>query len=236
MKKKGFGIIGGFLSVVVLIVALLAVSCGNSVKDFTFKIEEDEAYITGYKGNSLNITIPSKLNGKKVTRISGEAFQDKGLSGVTIPNSVTLIGDSAFEDNKITSVTIPNSVTSIGSRAFAKNQLTSITIPDSVIALDGFSENQLTSVTIPDSVEIINGRAFRGNQLTSVIIGNGVTDIVSGAFESNSLTSITIGAGVNVMGSAFGYEDSFQKAYNNNGRKAGTYTRLNAESTEWTVK
>ena len=52
------------------------------------------------------LIIPSKINGK----------------------SVTIIGEDAFENNALTSVTIPNSVTSIGQYAFAENALTSVTI------------------------------------------------------------------------------------------------------------
>ncbi|MCI7571569.1 MAG: leucine-rich repeat domain-containing protein, partial [Bacteroidales bacterium] len=43
----------------------------------------------------------------------------RGLTSVTLPNSVTSIGDYAFSNcSGLTSVTIPNSVTSIGKRAF----------------------------------------------------------------------------------------------------------------------
>ena len=53
----------------------------------------------------------------------------KGLTSITIPNSVTSIGYGAFyECTGFTSITIPNSVTSIGERTFAYcTGLTSIT-------------------------------------------------------------------------------------------------------------
>ena len=44
----------------------------------------------------------------------------KGLTSITIPNSVTSIGNSAFKEcSSLTSITIGNSVTSIGSGAFS---------------------------------------------------------------------------------------------------------------------
>jgi hypothetical protein len=70
--------------------------------------------------------------------IGNNAFDGcKGLTSVTIPNSVMNIGNSAFDCcTSLTSVTIPDSVTSIGVSAFAKcTNLTSVTIlnPECVI-------------------------------------------------------------------------------------------------------
>jgi hypothetical protein len=154
-----------------------------------------EEYITlsiiGYSGTDNNVTIPSEMNGRPIT-IIGYAFQEKRLTGVTIPNSIKRIENSAFYGNRLTSVTIPNGVTYIGDGAFADNQLTSVTIPNSVTYLSGFEGNHLTSVTIPGSVTDIGDRAFANNQLTRVTIPNGVTSIRNGAFDNNQLTSVTI--------------------------------------------
>jgi len=182
--------------------------------------------ITMYTGNRTAINIPPHIRNLPVTEIGEGAFLQNQLTSVTIPNSVTTIGDGAFMENQITSVTIGNRVTTIGQVAFAGNQLTSVTIPNSVTTIgeQAFGSNRLTSVTIPNSVTTIGDRAFGRNQLTSVTIPNSVTTIEEGAFFQNRLTSITIGANVAIT---VAFDNNFTAFYNNNGRRAGTYTFSN---------
>jgi hypothetical protein len=224
---------------------VLAASCENAdpPEDFGFVTEGNVAYINRYKGNSLTPRIPSRIQGKRVTRIDEDAFSQKQLTGVTIPNGVTSIGDDAFYGNHLTGVTIPDSVTSIGGRAFMSNQLTSLTIPNSVTSIGErvFAGYQLSSVTIPNSVTSIGESAFSENQLTSVTIPDSVTSISPLAFSGNQLTSVTIGANVSleiggfdvidiINGKPIGiarsssFDNGFGDFYNDNGRKAGTYT------------
>ena len=76
----------------------------------------------------------------KVVQIGWRAFEDcKGLTSVTIPNSVSVIFDDAFKNcSGLKSIEIPNSVTKIGNTAFSGcTGLTSVTIPASVKTLGG---------------------------------------------------------------------------------------------------
>ena len=154
---------------------------------------------------------------KNVTIIANEAFRNRSLKSIVLPNNLTKIGNNAFTDNQLTSVTIPNRVTSIGDYAFSSNELTSVTIHSSVTSIGqrAFESNRLTSVTIPNSVTSIGIRAFANNNLTSVTIPNSVTSIGGDAFRYNNLTSVTIHA-VNPPtvdgGDIFGY-DSYLKIY-----------------------
>ncbi|MDR1869411.1 MAG: leucine-rich repeat domain-containing protein [Treponema sp.] len=179
--------------------------------DFRYTENGSTVTIAGYTGSGGAVSIPSTIDGKPVVSIGYEAFCDynssgygsytgKGLTSVTIPNSVTMIWGRAFSDNQLTSVTIPNSVTYIEYEAFRNNQLTSVTIGNSVTTIEesAFSGNRLTSVTIPNSVTYLSG--FSGNQLTSVTIGNSVTTIGDGAFSNNQLTSVTIPNSVITIG------------------------------------
>ncbi len=152
--------------------------------------------ITDYNQFSCgqNLVIPKSIWWESVTRIWDDAFRNKGLTSVEIPNSVTSIWRYAFQNNNLTNVIIPNSVTSIRPGVFYNNNLENVTIPSSVtiILYNAFRDNNLTSVVIPNSVTDIWVHAFTNNNLTSVVIPNSVTDIWLSAFFSNSLTTVNI--------------------------------------------
>jgi hypothetical protein len=180
---------------------------GEAATGFTYDAGNGIAVITGYTGSAKNVRIPDQINGLPVTMIGDNAFREKQLTSVTLPDSVTVIGEAAFYKNQLTSVTIPNGVTTIGNFAFQSNRLTGVTIPDSVITIGSaaFRENRLTSIAISNGITVIGNSAFYGNQLTSVTIPGSVTAIEGFAFYQNRLTSVTISHGVIAIGvRAFG--------------------------------
>ena len=126
---------------------------------------------------SGSISIPSKLGNSLVASIGQGAFYGcKGITSVTIPESVTSIGDSAFSGcSGLTSVTIPDSVTSIGESAFyGCSGLTSFSVDannrnyasanDLLLSKDGktLTAGVNGDVVIPDSVTSIGTAAFSG--------------------------------------------------------------------------
>ena len=202
--------------------------------------------LTLWGGTGTELDIPFMVNGVRVTAIGNGVFNGRGLTHVTIPDSVMSIGNEAFRNNQLTEIIIPSSVTAIGSNAFRQNQLRSVDICNSVVTIgdDAFRSNLLTNIAIPDSVTVIGNNAFRNNRLTNVIVGNNVTTIHSSAFRDNQLTNITIPNSVRAIGSlAFGnlggitiganvdigtrgsnaFSASFFDFYTQNGRRAGTY-------------
>lgn len=78
----------------------------------------------------MQFSIPSEINGEAVVEIQDNAFNNRAIVSVGIPNGVTTIGIGAFENNQITSLIIPASVTLIREYAFYGNQLSSVAIPN----------------------------------------------------------------------------------------------------------
>jgi len=150
--------------------------------DFTFTENPDYTItITGYTGEGGDITIPAIINGLPVITIGDRAFyENKIITGVTIPASVTSIGSYAFHycSGLTGELTIPNGVTSIGNAAF---QLCSgltgeLTIPAGVTSIGSVAFNicrGLTGVTIPASVTSIGRNAFwQCAELIAISVGD----------------------------------------------------------------
>jgi hypothetical protein len=199
--------------------------------------------ITGYRRTGGAITLPNVINGMPVTSIEDNAFRNKNLSSVIIPDSVTAIGNYAFEWNNLTSVKLSNNLISIGVEAFCRNSIENITIPDSVtyIGESAFALNRLTSVTLSKSITVIRKWTFASNPLANIIIPYSVTSIELYAFSGTTLRSITIGENVKlevvyrgsdshregVMGIDYGFDEAYNNAiYSPRGGRAGTYVRL----------
>ncbi len=149
-----------------------------------------------------------------VTEIGPNAFYDRNLTSLTIPNTVITLSSSCFALNNLTSVIIPDSVETIEQGAFNHNiNMNSLvlgnnlTIPNTVtsIAENAFLQNNLTNVVIPDGVTSIGVRAFAGNDLTDIVIPNNVISIGDYAFSTNVLANVSIGNNVTSIGlGAFG--------------------------------
>ena len=194
--------------------------------DYT-QLADGSLKITKYKGSDIDVTIPSEIDGKKVTSIGRHAFmKNSTLTSIVIPNSVTSIGSHAFKNcSSLASVTIPSSVKYIECFAFDFcKSLTDITVDSNnknYSSQDGvlFNKNKTKliqypigntrkSYTIPSSVKYIDDFAFFDcSSLTSITIPNSVTSIGWHAFEDcSSLTSITIPNSVTSIGdAAFSY-------------------------------
>lgn len=236
-------------------------NCTNLVRitipDTVTSIYREAFYHTGYYNNIENwdnnvlyidnhlIEAKAPFSGdysiKDGTKTIGEyAFYNRGLTTISIPNSVITIGESAFDSCCLTSVKIPDSVITIGDCAFENcTNLTDITvdIDNKYYSSDMYgvlfnkektkliqypAGNLRTTYTIPDNVISIDIAAFSECfNLKEIIISNGVTTIGVCAFsDCNNLKEIIIPKSVTSIGqSAFSDCNNLKDVYYEGSKK-----------------
>ena len=145
-------------------------------KDFTFTTDDTGATVTGYKGESTEVHIPSVLGGKPVTKIAEKAFYfDLRITGMHIPASVAEIEEFSFYQCRALDTITVNAespyYTVEGNVLYTKDMTTLVRagnvledgdlhVPSTVtyIAAGAFSDNKtLQELWIPASVQFING-------------------------------------------------------------------------------
>lgn len=85
--------------------------------DYGLGLDGKSSFITTFTGSGTVIEIPGTINGVTVTGIAAGVFQGKGLTEITLPESVKTIEPRAFINNSITKITIGSGV-SIDKNAF----------------------------------------------------------------------------------------------------------------------
>lgn len=162
-------------------------------------LENNTIEITKYIGSDSKITVPSKINGKKVTSIGHSAFSYcQSIKSVTISEGIETIDHYAFKFcMNLNEIKIPNSVTRIKSFAFEGCQsLTDIKLPEKIKAIEynTFSLcSNLENVSLPNGLETIGENAFSSEKLNSIYIPESVYDIQSCAFAfCTNLEKITV--------------------------------------------
>ena len=205
----------------------------TSMDSYCYGFDKNTGAITNYychPGNSYgyetisDVEIPSNIDGVRVVTIGYQAFQNKNITSVIIPETVRKIEQFAFAYNStLTHIEIPKSVTSIASQV-----VSGCSLPDdeafiykrnadgsedktNLIGYGGANKNPV----IPEGVTRISYRAFYNCGLLSVEITDTVTTIAGEAFLKNSLTHLDIPDSVtSLSGTAFnnnslGDEDAF---------------------------
>nr|MDE6149363.1 leucine-rich repeat protein [Ruminococcus sp.] len=167
--------------------------------------------ITYYNGSASSLSIPSTVNGKKVTHIGPCAFMNcKSLTSVTIPNGVTDIDYAAFIGcTSLKSVKIPASVKNISSYAFYSCfNLKNITLPTNVKSVGELAFGDcwsLSSISIPKSVSDIGDLAF-GYQISDY-------DEVNNVIYYIPITSFKIKCYANTKGEDYAEANGFVFSY-----------------------
>ena len=83
------------------LIAILTAFCAFADEEngYVYSVYNGEAIITDYVGTAAGLTIPDTLGGYTVTAIGPNAFRNKNLYTITVPNSVLSFGEGAFADN-----------------------------------------------------------------------------------------------------------------------------------------
>ena len=163
--------------------------------------------------DTMDIVIPESINGKPVTGIDKEAFEDSWLKSVVFPSSLKYIWARAFKNNELTSVNATGLLV-VGKEAFIWNRITSINIPNVTnigyrsffyyemtwelnlpevksIWWEAFFWSKFTSVKIP-KVKTIWDHVFTWSQITWELYLPEVENIWEYSFSDNVLKSINL--------------------------------------------
>lgn len=150
-------------------------SCEESKSgNFYYYVDDDtnNATITQYLGNSKSLTIPSTIDGYKVTKVESLAKIENDdevinttLETLNIGNNVQIIGSYSVSNfTKLKTVNIKSSVRVVESYAFdGCTSLTKINIDNGLKAIygDGFGNiKNLKSISLPNSVSRVGANAF----------------------------------------------------------------------------
>ena len=130
----------------------------------------DEAFsgcckLTSIKVNAKNTVYDSRNNCNAIIN-KKDARLIAGCQNSTIPSGVKIIGSCAFYGSKgLSKITIPNTVVKIETYAFGATDLKSVTIPDSVKTIDEyvfFNCKQLYYAKLSGSMTELANRVFNG--------------------------------------------------------------------------
>lgn len=152
-------------------------------------------------------TVPSELDGKKVTRIGkASGFNDfwqaeKRITSLKVPHGVKEISIISNED--FVSVELPSSLEHIGNDAFANAYaLKHVSIPDTAnLTSIGFYAflncRNLVSISFPEALAYIFNQAFYGCfALKSIALPAKISDIGEGAFaDCRGMESFEVASG-----------------------------------------
>lgn len=179
---------------------------------FTYDVDGKTVTILSYTGSDTTVTVPAKIGGKRVSRISKGAFSsskvtnlifDDEISQITLdeecfkgvttliyvqlPSALKEIPKSAFEDcTSLEHIVIPDGVTTIGESAF--EDCTALTYTG--------NDSNNKQVTLPSSLTSLGIEAFKNcSKISYLNVNSNLKTISQSAFEGcTTLATINFGS------------------------------------------
>ena len=203
-------------------------------------LEDGTVEITGYFGHEQEVSIPSTINGKKVTVIGEKSFAWQGIHKITLPEGITTIKYYAFSHNCLKNVQLPSTLRYIGDDAFSLNDIESLSFYDNVeyIGFGAFGGSNWQN-NLPDGMTIIGKCLYRftdrNNTIKDVIIPDGIVSISPEAFSNKMIQSVHIPDSVSKIGfSAFSYCTNLENVeISNNGYNIKEIGQYAFHETKW---
>ncbi|MDO4862874.1 MAG: leucine-rich repeat domain-containing protein [Ruminococcus sp.] len=216
MKKFISALAAAAIAAAALIPRGLAAECAAEPQ-YEYTIINNEATITGFKGEPVYIEIPETIEGCRVVELRDNAFYEcSTLRHIDLPDTLGKIGHHCFYAcSALEEISVPDSVTDIGMGCFCGcAELSSATVPDTLTALPESCFRSCTSLaafTVPESVQRIGAFCFSGcTSLKNVSLGSSVKGVGDCSFYMcTSLKGVYVPPSVSDIGiCAFGYVPS----------------------------
>ena len=150
----------------------------DSLDSLIYTVREDgSAMITSYSAKfwydsdpnfSVELNIPSEINGHTVTAIGDRALRDGAtkISGITLPPTIKEIGNSAIYGRYLKYLKLNDGLEAIKNAAIdCGDELETLVIPESVkyMGNEAISGKALKNITLPGSLEFIGENIFFGS-------------------------------------------------------------------------
>lgn len=182
------------------------ITLGNVIFPKSVKIED-------------TLIIPASVTDSETYSVYGvgnSSFKDANIiNTLEIESGIRTIEDSAFENCGVSNVTLSDTIISFGSSVFANNDnLTSFIFPTNPAFVETgykvlYDCNNLTSITLGENIKVISAESFyQCNKLTNVVIPDGLQAILYRAFAKTAITEINL---KNITGLG---AQSFEHCYN----------------------
>lgn len=156
-------------------------SSGTTDDGYVFNEFENHVSLIGYTGDSIDMVIPDKINGKPVTDIvwwANRILKDKKINSLKLPSGLEFISSRAFQYKGVSEINdFPKSLRYIGEYAFSGCSFKSVKLNEGLeyVLYCAFQMCPLQSIVIPNSVSYFSGTV--NSTVRSITIGKNVRNV-----------------------------------------------------------